>query len=278
MHRDGKWARQLISLQRPDGSWGRFHSMAVSSGDPFTTEQALSRLLRLGFTMEDDCIRRAVSYMDDCLSGRREIPDPREKLHNWDIFSALMLSARIRQFTPDNPAANCVAEQWAGVIEGAFSTGAYDHARYIEAYADTFGMKPRGGRLVDFTSFYQLSLLQGELSPATESAMMDYVLSKPDGMYYIYDRPLSQPPPFASLAASRYMGALEVLAGYRHALSKLGFAAVWLEDSRTDGGWDMGRTVRDGAYFPLSDDWRRPEARIADCTERVSRLLARLRA
>jgi len=277
MHRNGKWARQLIALQKADGSWGRFHSMSVSGGDRFTTEQALSRLLRLGFSMEDHCIRRAVSYMDDCLCGRSEIPDPREKLHNWDIFTALMLSARIRQFTPDNPAANRVAEQWAGVIEHAFSSGSYDHDRYIAAYAEAFGMNPQGGRLVDFTSFYQLSLLQGALTPAAESALMDYVLSKPDGMYYIYDHPLGQPPPFMSLAASRYMGAIEILSGYRCAPDRLDFAADWLEKNRSEAGWDMGRTARDGMYFPLSDDWRKAENRIADCTERVSRLLGKLR-
>lgn len=278
MHKDGKWARQLIALQKDDGSWGRFHSMSVRSGDRFTTEQALSRLRRLGFSVQDECIRRAVSYMDDCLCGRNEIPDPREKLHNWDIFTSLILSARIREFTDENPAANRVAAQWAGVIEHACSSGAYEHNHYIEAYADTFGMKPRGGRLVDFTSFYQLSLLQGELAPAAESALMDYVLPKPDGMYYIYDRPLDQPPQFDTLAASRYLGAIEILAGYGCAPDRLGFVADWLEENRSEGGWDMGRSVRDGAYFPLSDDWRRAETRIADCTERIGRLLARLRA
>lgn len=33
-----------------------------------TTEQALRRLERLGYTMGDECIQRVVSYMDDCLT------------------------------------------------------------------------------------------------------------------------------------------------------------------------------------------------------------------
>ena len=276
MHKDGKWARQLIDIQQPDGSWGRFHSMATYSDSHITTEQALSRLRRLGHTFEDDCIRRAVNYMNDCLCGRNEIPDPREKLHNWDIFTALMLSARIREFTLDNPNANAVAQQWADVISHAFSGAEYDHARYIEAYCETFGMPPRGGRLVDFTSFYQLSLLQGMLDERTENAMMEYVLAKPDGMYYICDKPLNQPPVFEGLAASRYLGGIEVLAGYRHARGQLAFVADWLEENRTGGGWDLGRNAKDGVYFPLSDDWRKAERRIADCTERISALLLRL--
>lgn len=80
MHKDTKWAKQIISMQKEDGSWGDFHTLSVSSNSPFTTERALQRLERLGFTIEDKCIENAVSYMSDCLSGKREIPDRREKL------------------------------------------------------------------------------------------------------------------------------------------------------------------------------------------------------
>lgn len=278
MHKDGKWAGKLINLQQTDGSWGRFHSMATYSDAPVTTEQALSRLRRLGCTIEDDCIRRAVDYMNDCLCGRNEIPDPREKLHNWDLFTALMLSARIREFTLDNPNANAVAQQWAGVVSHALESGSYDHQRYVEAYRETFGLLPRGGRLVDFTSFYQLLLLQGMLDEKTENALMRYVLAKPDGMYYIYDKQLNQPPAFEGLAASRYLGAMEVLAGYAHARKQLAFVVDWLEANRGEIGWDLGKKAKDGVYFPLSDDWRKAETRIADCTERISALLLRLRA
>lgn len=275
MHKDGKWAWQLMALQREDGSWGRFHSMATHGDSPVTTEQALRRLRILGCTIEDDCIRRAVAYMDDCLNGRNAIPDPREKVHDWDVFTSLILAARIREFTLENPAANRVAAQWARVISHAFSDGSCSHARYEEAYREI--LKPWGGRLVDFTCFYPMSLLQDMLDARTEEALMEYVLAKQDGMYYIYDRPLNAPPTFEGLAASRYLGAIEILAGYRHALPQLGVVADWLEENRANGGWDMGPKAKDGVYFPLSDDWRRRENRMADCTERIERLLGRLR-
>jgi len=278
MHKNGKWAKKLIMLQKDDGSWGRFHSMATYSDSHITTEQALSRLRRLGYTIEDNCIHRAVNYMNECLCGRNEIPDPKEKLHNWGIFTALMLSVRIREFTLDNPKANETARQWAGIISHAFDSGEYDHSYYVQAYRETFGLPPRGGRLVDFTGFYQLSLLQGMLDGCTENALMQYVLAKSDGMYYVYDKPLNQLPVFEGLAASRYLGAMEVLAGYVHARGQLGFVVDWLEANRGEDGWDLGRKAKDGVYFPLSDDWRRAEMRIADCTERINALLLRLQS
>lgn len=278
MFRDGKWARQLIELQKSDGSWGRFHSMATYGDSPVTTEQALRRLRILGCTMGDECIRRAVDYMDGCLCGRNEIPDPREKLHDWDVFTALMLAARIREFTLDNPNANRVAGQWAKVVSHAFSDGQYSHSGYEEVYCETFGLKPKGGRLVDFTSFYPVSLLQDGLDEKTEYALMDYILAKPDGMYYIYERPLGQPPEFVGRRASMYLGAMEILAGYRYGRERLKFVADWLEENRNEsGGWDLGAAAKDGVYFPLSDDWRKKSAREADCTYRINALLSRLK-
>ena len=101
MHKDTKWEKQIISMQKEDGAWGDFRTLSVSSNSPLTTERALQCLERLGFTIEDECIENAVSYMRDCLSGKREIPDRREKLIDWDVFTSLMLSTWIRRFTRD---------------------------------------------------------------------------------------------------------------------------------------------------------------------------------
>ena len=275
MHKDGKWAKNIIALQEPDGKWGWFHSLSQFYDAPITTEQALRRLERLGYTIEDDCIQRAVMYMDDCLTGKNSIPDRREKLHNWDIFTSMMLATWIRRFTLDNPNANDVAKQWTDIITNAFADGCYDHGEYIFAYHETFGMKPNGGRLVDFVNFYPISMLTGCLESSTEKALMNYVLSKEDGIYYVYDKTIfSLPCSFESKEASRYLGAIELLSKYNCAKDKLQFVVNWLNDRRNQNGkWDMGKTVNDKVYFPLSDDWRKQETREADCTERIEAIL-----
>ena len=273
MHKDGKWARQLLALQHEDGKWGTFHSMSQFYDAPVTTEQALRRLEYLGLTREDDCIQRALGYMEDCLAGRRVIPDHREKIHDWDVFTRLILATWITRFTDGSEAANRVAAQWAEVMTAAFSSGTYAPDAYAAAYQAV--IRPNGGRLVNPMSFYPISLVSDRLDPRTENALMAYALRHDGGIYYIYDRRIADPPPdFASREASRYLAAIELLSRYRHARHQMAYVVDWLDGCRNERGrWDMGKTVNDKLCFPLSDDWRRQETREADCTHRISQII-----
>lgn len=279
MYKDGKWAKQIIELQDSEGKWGIFHSMSIpTSMSNFTTEQALRRLERLGYTIEDECIQKAVSYMNDCLIGKKSTPDYREKKHDWDIFTGLMLSTWIRRFTKDNEAANKVAKQWADVITNAFTSGTYNYEEYVNAYYDILGMKPGAGSIVGMEIFYPISLVSGFLDERTEQALVEHIINGDGGIYYIYNSELSVlPQDFQSKNASQYLAAIELLSKYKHSRHKLNFVADWLNDNRNENGkWDMGKKVSDKLYFPLSDDWRKKEIREADCTERIGKLMSEL--
>lgn len=278
MHKDGKWAKQIISLQDKDGKWGCFHSLSQVYDSPITTEQALRRLERLGYTIQDECIQKAVGYMNDCLIGKNSIPDRREKIHDWNIFTSLILATWIRRFTYDNSSANKVAKQWADIISHAFVNESYNHEAYVSAYHAILGLKPKGGRLIDFVNFYPISLMRDCLNKKTEIAVMDYAVNRKNGIYYIYDDKISVVPQiFESKNASRYLAAIELLSKYKHAKYKLGYVIDWLNHNRNENGnWDMGNGVKDKMYFPLSDDWRKKEIREADCTERITNLINEL--
>ncbi len=279
MYKDGKWARAILAQQREDGSFGFFHTLSKSSNSPITTEQALRRLLALGFTAEDAPVRKTLDYLESCLAGERTIPDRRERGHSWELFVSMMLSVWIRFLTPHNGRANAVARQWGGVITSAFSSGSYVDADYRHAYGDIFGRKPEGGRLEDFVTFYQVALLAGEVDAQTEHRLLDYVLRHTSGIYYLYGKPLITPPAFQSRETSSYLAAIELLSRYPYSAEQLAFAAAWLEQHRdADDGWDMGAAAKDGVYFPRSDSWRTRELRRHDCTERITQLLKRLHA
>ena len=273
-YRNGKWAKKILSLQQPDGSWGNFHTLSVGTAAPITTEQALRRLAILGFTIDDDPIKCAVTYMSDCLSGKRQIPDREEKGCDWDIFRQLMLATWIRRFSIANAEANSVAEIWASIITYAFENGSYNHERYIQAYRLVFGNNPHGGRLIDFVSFYQVSLLAGILDNEIEDKMFDYILQHEAGIYYRYEKRLTDlPTVFQSKNASRYIGAIEVLSEYKCSPDKLTFVIDWLKTQQLyDGTWDMGAASKDGVHFPMSDVWKE-EARKLDSTQRINALI-----
>lgn len=275
MYKDSIWANEIIKKQNHEGSWGYFHALSEPNKYPITTEQALRRLQILGYTIDDEPIQRAVSYMSDCLVEKKRIPDRREKLHNWDIFTDLMLSTWIRRFTNEIDKANSVAETWANIVMRTFSKGEYLYADYVNAYRSAFGMIPRGGRLVDFASFYLVSLLADQLDESMESKVFDYLLNKEDGIYYIYGQRLAVLPAcFTSKLASRYLGAIELMSLYRRNILKLKFVTDWLESNQNESGcWDMGSGVKDGIYFPLSDTWRQKSNREMDCTYRIKNLL-----
>lgn len=279
-HKSSKWALQILELQHDDGSWGHFHTLSnPTKAQPMTTEQALRRLRILGFTKEDEPIRRAIGYMETNLAN----PEPtvfHEKKHDSKTYGDLMLAAWLRLFEPYNELALSITKKWTSIIEAAFAGGVYSHNSYTSAYEAVLGKKlnPKAGCLANFVVFYQVVLLQGVLRPETERLVLDYIFNYPTGIGYIYNKPLRElPEVFASKPASLYLAAIELLAGYTCAAEKLKFVTDWLTENRgSDGLWDMGTVTKDGIYFPLSDSWRNAENRRLDCTVRIMKLMARL--
>jgi hypothetical protein len=283
-YKDGKWAKKILELQCDDGSWGYFHSLSTLTPRQFpsmTTEQALRRLEVLGYTIDDKPVKKAVSYMNACLTGKSKIPDREEKTHNWNVYTELMLSTWIRKFTDENKAANNTAAKWRDIISAAFKNGFYEHSEYVTAYERILGIKlnPKAGRLVDFVHFYPISLLTNFLDKKIEVRYFKYILEHESGMYYVYNNKLNVVPPFKSRNASFYLAAIELLAKYDNPECKkqLQFAAKWLEmNMLTNNEWDMGKEAKDGINFPLSDSWKTDRLRIEDCTYRISKIIKSL--
>lgn len=279
MYKDSKWAKEIVNLQNKDGSWGYFHTLSDPNKNPMTTEQALRRLEILGYTIYDDCIQKSVEYMVKCLERKIQMPDRREKTHDWDIFTDLMLSTWIRRFTKDIPVANKLANAWTDIISSAFASGYYSNQDYILASNHTFSQKLYGGRLLDFVNFYHVSLISDCLDIETEKLVFDYILNYEKGIYYMgIDRPAYiLPEVFESKDTSRFLRLIELLSKYKNNLHKLSYVVDWLSKNKNqEGKWDMGTKAKDNISFPLSDSWRTKESRINDCTYTINKLLDKI--
>ena len=208
------------------------------------------------------------------------IPDRNEVKPDWPLFLNTMFAANIRLFMPEHRLAATVAAQWGEVIIKAFSKGKFVQTIYDEAYR--VALRPKGGKIdyfKSFVNFYPLALLPNTLPPETESLMLDYVISYPEGIYYLgcLRSILDFPPVFASPETSRYLAMLELLSRYRAARDKLSFAVDWLYNNRDEKEqWDLGSRSNDRIYFPYSDSWRKTEDRKIDCTKRITALLNKL--
>ena len=240
-----------------------------------STEQALRRLRILGLTKSDEPIDRALNYMRDCLSGKCQPPDRREKVLNWDFFEAHMLATWTRLFVPDDPLAVSVAQMWAEVITLSFQSGSHDGDAYAAEYRKRIPVLHRGEQLIALPQFYMVNLLKGLLDEKTESRFVDYIINNAGGIYYVYGSTIAElPAVFASRNTNFYLAALEQIAGYSCAGEKLRFAVQWLLSRRDENSeWDIGPAAKDGVHFPLSESWRRPEDRRRDCTARIEKLL-----
>jgi len=275
-YKNGVWAKTIANLQTDDGSWGQFHSMAIPRAHaPITTEQALRRLKILGFSIEDEVVYRAVQYMHDCLLRKQKVSNA-DAIS--DTYNDMMYAAWIRQFTDDDEYANNIACQWSQVISKACMEYGFDEALYYAAYDDQFGKIKRESLSISFNKFYPVAIVANLLEAEKERIFFEKILSNPTGIYYLgYDRALNTPPvAFASKDASRFLGAIEVLSQYssNQCRQKLGFVVDWLNENKAeDGTWDMGSSVKDNLYFPLSDSWKKVQDRKIDCSYRITNIV-----
>lgn len=283
IYKDGRWAKEIISQQQSDGSWGEFHSLSLPvSGKKITTEQAVGRLLLLGYTKEDEVIEKALSYMHDCLASVKRIPDRIEKRMDWQIFVDLMLAVWIRRFNKEDVLANEVAHKWRIIVEEAFATGEFDQDRYIkklyEVLVPSYGTVKRTKELLRLDYYYPVSILVGEIDKKIEKPYFDYVMDSKTGYYYGYIGAVTKlPDSFTSREASRFLSAVEIYCEYnnQYCREKLKVVKEWLVENRNaEGLWDMGTEVKDNKYFPLSDSWRTKELRQIDCSNRIQKILS----
>lgn len=185
MYKEGNQAKKIIEAQKSNGLWGTFHALSVPDGKPLTTEQALRRLEILGFTKDDEVIRKNMDYMEACLKGKALMVDRREKSHNWDLFTELMLGTWLLRYDSQNLIGLKVARKWAQVISGGFREESFNQEAYNQTYKKVFGEKIYGGIFMDPANFYHVSLLKGQLDAVVEARYVDYLLNHPQGIYYL---------------------------------------------------------------------------------------------
>jgi len=169
-----------------------------------------------------------------------------------------------------------VWDLWHEIARRSFAGGSYSADAEADAHRDLTGASVCGTYLV-LSNRYALSLLAARaarMDEAVRRAIALWVGHRPDGVGY-YGLPLSVPPEASSPGVfERFLLSHEVVARFSVPAAPTGPLADWLGSHRQeDGSWDLGPRVSWTAELPLSESWRRGDARTVDWTTRVLALL-----
>ena len=269
----------LRDMQRADGSWGRLHSRDTSVRQSVpTTEWAVERAVAIGIDASHPILNAATTYLADVIAGRVVPSDPPEKNDRWATGVRLFAASTLARIDPSHPAIDPVWALWHEVARRTFASGAYSAEGEADAHSELTGVSVRGTYLV-LSNRYALSLLASRADRMDEGlaqAVARWVWGSPRGVGY-FEVPLSAPPDTMSAGIlERFLLSHEIVAGFGMVAAPTGPLVDWLgKRRRANGLWDLGPRASWTPALPLSESWRRSDARAVDWTARILALVSR---
>jgi len=276
---DSSHVTLLRNEQRGDGSWGRLHSRDTAARQSVpTTEWAVERAVAIGIDTGHPILDAAAAYLAGVVTGRVIPSDPPEKNDRWAAGLRLFAASTLARIDPSYPAIDAVWDLWHEVARRAFASGTYSADAETDAHSELTGASVRGTYLV-LSSRYALSLLAsraGRMDGDLRLAMARWVWHSPCGVGY-FGVPLAAPPDTMSVGIlERFLLSHEIVSAFGTTGAPTGPLADWLEEHRrADGLWDLGPRASWTSALPLSESWRRSDARAIDWTARILTLMSR---
>jgi hypothetical protein len=269
--------QELANEQRSNGGWGAFHSRNSKIKQKIlTTEVGVRRALALGLDLTHPILKKAARYLFSVMHGETPFPDRFEKNDRWQTGMHLFIAATLALIHPNHPILERERNLWFSIAEITFQSGTYSENDEIEAHRKLTGATVKDSYLV-LNGRYQLTLLgsiPGKLPTSLETALLQWLWERPDGIGYL-GIPLNREPPNSPNGIDRWLASLELLArSYPSWVDFANESIQWLIDQRDEGGyWDFGPKPLSICNLPLSDNWRKKENRVFDWTTRVLILL-----
>ena len=269
--------QELEAEQWEDGGWGAFHSRSTLLKQKIpSTEVGVERALSLGLDASHPILQRASVYILNIMQGKFPFPDYHEKNDRWQTGMRLFLASTLSLVHPDHPVLDQDRRLWREIARRAFQAGKYSEEDEIQAHADLTDATVKDSYLV-LNNRYQLNVLgsiPGTLSEELETALLQWLWAKPDGIGYL-EISLSQPPPTKPGPFDRWLASLEMLARLFPLWVSLAQPSIgWLwKQADEQGCWDFGPRSGSMFFLPLSDSWRDRQNRLFDWTTRILILL-----
>ncbi|MFW9855131.1 MAG: hypothetical protein ACFFFG_08715 [Candidatus Thorarchaeota archaeon] len=280
--RRSRWIDILEQEQRPDGSWGRFHSLNTMKRQKIgTTEWGVERAVSLGLNLEDIVIKRVIEYLHQLIKGNVRFPDPEEKNERWPIGTRLFVASILALVQPTDPILTPIWHQWIEIIKATFGSGEYSVLKEVQAHRDIHGLVVPKNNLhyLHANNKYLVTLLGSradQLPNLLEKRFFNWLWRNKKGLGYVgvpvnVKPNLSRPPSVEAWFTSQ-----EILSRFPSWQRAAGRTITWLwEIQKADNFWDFGERIPTSRFLPLSENWRRRRNRYIDWTTRVLLLLVR---
>ena len=281
--KSSRWIKILQDSQWEDGTWGRFHTQDTKVKQPIpTTESGIRIALDSGLDKESPILQNSIDFIVDHIDGRAEWRDWPEKHDNpaaWFIVTPYLSAANLALIDNEHPKLGNFRNTWVTIAATAFASGTYD--REVEIQTSNRIMNCERKELAAFHNMYSLILLSAtreRLRPSLERLILEYVMSKPDGIYYLYDRKLSEMPDVRAKKFWIWLYTQLLLSRFPlwHEYAGSFVAEIWAQRDG-QGFWDFDKGIGRKPYtpFPLSESWRGRGNRTIDCSVVVLKLLSR---
>lgn len=269
---DSKCILTLAQEQRPDGSWGRFHSRNSKEKQTIlTTEIGVERALALGLDARHEILTKASDHICMVLDKAIPFPDPPEKNERWETGTRLFTASTLSLITPAHPSLDRDRAFWKEIANRTFQSRKYCEEDEIKAHSDLTGVSMQNTYLI-VSGKYQLNILgskPGLLSTGVENALLQWLWKKTTGIGYL-TVPLDRPPQTPG-QVDPWLASHELLArGFPGWAGIAQDSMTWLWDQRnSEKLWDFGPKPLSLANLPLSDTWQKTTVRKVDWTTRV---------
>jgi hypothetical protein len=263
--------------QGGNGGWGHFHGACnpppcrIPNG-----EHAIERALALGLDASHPILRKAVRYLEGMLTGRLPFPEGERNercLPGWRMLAA----SKLAQLDPARPSLDAAWTTWAQIVCSTFARGQYDPAAERDAHRQVHDIRGEL-RYLQLANRYAVALLgsrAAELPRKVERAYVQWLWTRPQGIYYLCVPLQRRPVDLNAYAVDRWFTSHELLSRFPSWRGICSGVIEWLLSQRDRSGlWDFGRRAAESTHFPLSPDWRRLVRRQEDWSVRTLALIA----
>ena len=126
MNRQERLTKKLLDEQRPDGSFGRFHTMDSKLKQKIPTTQAAAWLMHENsFTRDNDMCNKMCHYMERLINDLSQWPDAWEKNKWFKPAVPLFIASTLALFGSEDEGYIGVCDLWIELLIVAFEAGSY---------------------------------------------------------------------------------------------------------------------------------------------------------